>query len=444
MLWLIQHEVALDMQRAREARLHLSLTDEQRGDFAKAATSAIAGVPRNYQVAGDVAEIRVEGVLTPKPDLFAFYFGGGNTTWESIRQALALAQADTGVKRVQWLISSPGGQVDGMFDTLAAMEAFSKPMSVRASMACSAAYVIACLGGKIEATSAAGYFGSVGVVRSYYVDEHIVEVTNREAPNKRPDPTTPEGKSVIQDELDAIADLTHEAISKGRGTTVRDVVQNFGRGGTVLAGDARRRGMIDRIAKPFLRALPIEGSGPTAADEQSENQPVAAVGDLVGARAENPSPAPKPGAQPQRKTIMNKKELQENHPEVYAAILAEGRALGETAGASSERDRCVAHLTMGEASGDMKTAVAAVQSGEGMTATVNAKYMAASMNRRDTNTRQAESDGAVAAVAGATPPPATGAPAIASTEAAPDLGDQVVALIDSQRGKAKPKAQASA
>ena len=54
-----------------------------------------------------------------------------------------------------------------------------------------------------------------------------------------------------------------------------------------------------------------------------------------------------------------------------------------------------AHLTMGEASGDMKTAISAVTAGEEMTATLQAKYMAAGMNRRDATNRQ-QDDGDVA------------------------------------------------
>jgi ClpP class serine protease len=426
MLWLLHDEVQAEMKRAVEARLHLALSDEQRANFAQfASTSALAGVPRNYQVAGDVAEIRVEGVLTPKPDIFAFFFGGGNTTWEAIQQSLALAQADTHVKRVQWLVASPGGRVDGMFETLEAMKAFSKPMSVRASMALSAAYVVAALGGKIESTSAAGYFGAIGVVRQFFVDEALVEVTDRQAPNKRPDPKTAEGKNVIQDELDAIASLTHEEIARGRGTTVRDVVQNFGRGGTVLAGEARRLGMIDKIAKPMLRALPIEGSASRDDSETSIND-------------NNANPTPDPGGKQERKS-MNKTELKEKHPEVYASIVAEGRAEGVKEGERNERDRCVAHLTMGQASGDMKTAVDAVSSGEGMTATVQAKYMAANMNRRDQGSRQADSDAAGRAL-GAAPQstaaadPQAPAPNQETTTAEGDLGDQVVARLDARRG----------
>ena len=84
---------------------------------------------------------------------------------------------------------------------------------------------------------------------------------------------------------------------------------------------------------------------------------------------------------------MNKEELKAKHPEIYAAILAEGH----TEGVNAERDRVNAHLILGNASGDTKTAFAAIEDGSAMTATLQAKYTAAGMNKRDIQDR-AEDD----------------------------------------------------
>ena len=53
---------------------------------------------------------------------------------------------------------------------------------------------------------------------------------------------------------------------------------------------------------------------------------------------------------------------------------------------------------MGEASGDMKTAIAAAKDGSEMTATLQAQYMAAGMNRADRETHESEGAEAAAAV----------------------------------------------
>ncbi len=109
--------------------------------------------------------------------------------------------------------------------------------------------------------------------------------------------------------------------------------------------------MIDTIAAPALRVIP---------------------------RAVNKT-ATKPEA---KKMDLN--ELKVTHPEAYAAARAEG--------VTEERDRVEAHLTMGTSSGDMKTALEAIESGEGMTAKLQAKYMSAGMNRADMNARETRPD----------------------------------------------------
>ena len=91
---------------------------------------------------------------------------------------------------------------------------------------------------------------------------------------------------------------------------------------------------------------------------------------------------------------MDLEKLKSEHPSVYAAVLA----LGVTAGVDQERDRVGAHLTMGASSGDMKTAIEAIEKGDNMTATLQAKYMAAGMNRANVQAR-GDDDGDAGSVA---------------------------------------------
>lgn len=83
---------------------------------------------------------------------------------------------------------------------------------------------------------------------------------------------------------------------------------------------------------------------------------------------------------------MDLNTLKAQHADVYAAAVQEG--------VTQERDRVGAHVTMGEASGDMKTAITAINDGSAMTAQLQATYMAAGMNRQDVNNRQDDDAGA--------------------------------------------------
>jgi ClpP class serine protease len=386
------------------------------------------GLPRNMRIAGDVAEIRIEGALTKKPDFFAWLFGGGNTTYTQIQQGLQIALADAAIKRVHLYVDSPGGHVDGLFDTLAMLDAFPKPVSVTASQACSAAYAIAAVAGKITATNEGAEFGSIGVAARFVVLDEIVDITSTNAPDKRPDVRTEEGKETVRKQLDAIHDLFVDAIAAGRSTTSDKVNETFGRGAVVLAGEAKRRRMVDKIAVKAIRP--------------GDNEPTDPGDDEVAQTI---------GAEPQKDITMNLEQLKAQHPELYKQCVAEGHAAGLAAGQTAERKRVTAHLKLAKTMNAHDVAFKAIESGASvMDEDVHADYLSAGMNRRDQQAIQG--DAAVAAAAIANPPTAHGvaAPTVptlpaaapapgtvpgATAAAEPDLGDQVVAVLKAQKSK---------
>jgi ClpP class serine protease len=245
---LLKHEVFTELRAAITAGLRP--TADQQAQFTTALGRGQGGAeaPENYSVAGDTAQIDVRGVLGPRPSFLLWLLGYEQTTYGDIQRSLSAAALDANVKRVVMVVDSPGGQVDGLFDTLAALESFGKPVTVMAACACSAAYAIAAAAGPITATNAAAEFGSIGVAASVAIDDETVDITSTEAPNKRPDVTTEEGQAVIREHLDAIHELFADAIAAGRGTSVARVNAEFGRGSTLLAGAALQRGMVDGIA----------------------------------------------------------------------------------------------------------------------------------------------------------------------------------------------------
>jgi ClpP class serine protease len=331
------------------------------------AESFRADSSRIMVTAGNVAEIVVEGMITAKPSFMAMLFGGGNTTFPEIISALAEADMDPNVTEAILKIDSPGSTVAGLFETLAAIDAFSKPLRAVVTRAESGAFALAAKAGRIEATSRASMVGSVGVVVDARLDPDVISITSTDAPDKRPDLTTEEGRATVRAQLDEVHQLFAEALAEGRGTTVERVNAEFGRGTSFFADQALRRGMIDSIAaRPALKVVGGTDSTSTASSggDQQETGPM----DLNTLKAE--------------------------HPAVYAAAVGEGRTEGIETGTAAERDRVSAFLAAGEMSGDMKTAVDAIKSGEAMTQTHQMTFMMAAANRSDTNNRQSDSDGA--------------------------------------------------
>lgn len=361
-MWLLEKSVRDAIEAATRSGYVPNAVQE--ADFsARLFQSTADGGSRILTIAGDQAEIAIKGVLTGSPNFFAMLFGGGNTTYGEINAAIAAAEADPTVKGINYAIDSPGGEFDGMFSTIETMRRVTKPTkAIGVNKVASAAYAIATQADTIEAENAATRFGSVGVVGTFVLDEQVVEITSSNAPKKRPDVTTAEGRAVVVEQLDAMERVFMDAIASGRKTTVEKIIADFGQGATVLAGEALSRGMIDAVAKPALAVV----------------------------KAAKPNTAP--GGN-RSKTAMDLKELKAQHPETYAAAVQEG--------INQERDRVSAHLVMGEASGDMKTAVGAVKDGSNMTATLQAQYLAAGMNRADRSARVDDEKAAADALAAA-------------------------------------------
>lgn len=317
-------------------------------------------------VSGESAEIRVQGVLTKAPDISAMLFGGGNTTYSDILRAIEDVEKNDDIDKVVMRVSSPGGSVAGLFDVLDAIRAMSKPIDmVVEDMAASAAYAIVSQGRSITATNESARVGSVGIVVSSYVDPNEITVTSTDAPNKRPNLGTSEGRATLVEELDAMHSLFVNAIAEGRGVAADIVNNTYGRGSTLLASEALKAGMIDAIAPK--RAKTINNSRAGGGNSEAR---------------------------------MDLQELMAKHPELYATVLE--------LGVKRERDRVTAHLVMGEGAGALAVAVKAIKSGDCLTETLKAEYLMAAVNKGELSAAAADDASVAAGAAGAvaTPQPA--------------------------------------
>ncbi len=90
--------------------------------------------------------------------------------------------------------------------------------------------------------------------------------------------------------------------------------------------------------------------------------------------------------------VMDLNKLKAEHPEILEAAMQ--------LGVGKERDRVTAHLILGQETGALDTAIKAVEDGTEMNATMNAKYLAAGMNKRDVTARKGDDADAAGAVSG--------------------------------------------
>jgi ClpP class serine protease len=248
-IWLLSHD-------ALQTRIVRAIREARSPIVARSERPASARASRLTPAGKDgVATIRVEGLLTPTPDAQSEFYGEPNTTYTELREAMTLALADKKTKEVVWSIDSPGGAVDGLFallDEIADANASGANMRVEADNAHSAAYGIAAAVGNITANSRMSSFGSIGVAVSSFVQGglcgEVVDLTNSDSPEKRPNVKTPEGREVVTRYLDQLATEFFSSIAAGRGVTRDHVALKYGRGSSMLAGPAKEAGLIDAVA----------------------------------------------------------------------------------------------------------------------------------------------------------------------------------------------------
>ncbi|WP_294292686.1 S49 family peptidase [uncultured Sphingomonas sp.] len=180
--------------------------------------------------------------------------GAGAVALDHLAADLRVLQADTAVKRILLTVDSPGGAVTGVAEFARLIAQSPKPIVAHVTgMCCSAAYWIASQASEIS-SDAIGMAGSIGVIMGGSVQEGLdaagrrdVAIVSTNAPMKRPDLTTDEGKAAVREMIDAIEDIFIANVAAGRKVSEATVRSDFGQGGTKTGKHAKAAGMIDRI-----------------------------------------------------------------------------------------------------------------------------------------------------------------------------------------------------
>ena len=229
-------------------------------------------------VVNGVAQIPIVGYLANQRNRWLDYFKVAQTSYHDLQAQVREAEADKKVKAIEFFVDSPGGQAsNALIQAADVIHAVSKPTTaVVGELAASAAYWLASQADEIILSGPATAVGSIGVVVERYVDPSVVTITSTDAPEKRPDANTEQGRADIRKVLDDLHSMFVAAVSRGRGVGADAVSKSFGRGGVFLAAKAIQAGMADRVFH----------SGPDEAAHAS----IAAM-DLETFRKENPTAA---------------------------------------------------------------------------------------------------------------------------------------------------------
>ncbi|WP_423606146.1 S49 family peptidase [Sphingomonas sp. MS122] len=207
--------------------------------------------------AGAVAVLPVRGVISARMSMMNDISGG--TSAEQLDRQLAALVNDDAVKAIILDVDSPGGSV-GLIDEFAASIIAArgiKPIIAQVNpTSASAAYWIASCAEEVVVTPS-GSVGSIGVfavhedISKALEMEGITPTLIRAGTHKAEEldlfPLTPEAKEAIQARVDASYASFVNRVAEGRGRSTAEVREGFGQGRMVLAKDAVKLGMADRV-----------------------------------------------------------------------------------------------------------------------------------------------------------------------------------------------------
>lgn len=278
---------------------------------------------RSVTLHGSTAVVPITGPLFRRANLFTRISGA--TSLDILARDIQTAIDDRAVKAIILDIDSPGGQTAGIADLGALIAGSDKPIHAFVdNLAASAGYWLASQARSITISPTA-MLGSIGVVLSHRPQaDGPLEIVSSVSPLKHATPETQEGRAEWQRIVDHIAAVFVGAVARGRRVDPEAVINNFGRGSLLVGEHALAAGMADRPGTLESLIQSLAGlSGPTV-----RRLPAMAAHENPGA------------------PLIDRAYLDAQHPDLVAAIRAEGHAAGlsegRTAGAAAERERILA------------------------------------------------------------------------------------------------------
>lgn len=223
--------------------------------------------PNNSKMVNAIQIIDVIGPIVKHGDMFSSISGARSLS--GIKREFISALENDEVAGILFNVDSPGGEAGGIseFSELVYNARGVKPMiTYVGDMSASAAYWISSATDKIIAneTASLGSIGCAAVIKDTEERDEkegikTIKFVSSNSPNKRPDVNTDEGKSLIQDQVNTIADIFIEKVARNRTTDTRklkfkDVVNKFNKGGILIGKDAVEVGLADELGS-FESAL---------------------------------------------------------------------------------------------------------------------------------------------------------------------------------------------
>lgn len=208
---------------------------------------------RRVTMRGNVAVVPITGPIFRYANLFTEISGATST--QILATDIQRALDDPKVKSIVLNIDSPGGVASGineLAEMIFAARDRKRIIAYIGGIGASAAYWIASAAGEIVIDEAS-LAGSIGVVVEAVIEDEKktgrtrYQIVSRNAPNKRPDLGTEEGRAKMGETIDAMADVFVGKVARNLGVAAEKVPEMGDHGGIRVGADAVKHGLAHRV-----------------------------------------------------------------------------------------------------------------------------------------------------------------------------------------------------
>jgi capsid assembly protease len=207
---------------------------------------------------GSIAILPLFGAITHRANLFSETSGGTST--QGFGKALAQVVSDPNVTAVIIEADTPGGGVSGLpelADQIYKARGSKPIIGVSNTRALSAGYWLLSQCDEIVCAPVSEV-GSIGVflwhenwAENYKMEgiqPDIIRYGEHKAEANDWEPLTDDARTYIQSQVNEVGEMFTRAVARGRGVSPDRVRNEYGQGRSVMAKDAVRLGMADRVA----------------------------------------------------------------------------------------------------------------------------------------------------------------------------------------------------
>ncbi len=230
------------------------------------------GLSPDVTIIGNVAVLRIEGVITQKASIFTMIFGGA--TLDSLTADFKGLVDNDGIDTIVLDIDSPGGTVSGVMDFANLIfEAREQKniIAISSSVMTSAAMWIGAAAEHVLISCGTVVTGSIGVLTTHVDVSQLqadlgIKTTEITAGREKRiastfAPLTDAGRSSLQSQVDKIMEAFVGDIAKFRGVSEQEVKSNMADGKVFIGDNALKAGLVDDIKTFDLLIETINNGG---------------------------------------------------------------------------------------------------------------------------------------------------------------------------------------